>query len=203
MLQEREVERVGGHKTMALDVRVLATSNRDLQTTVNAGRFREDLYYRLSVFPLAVPPLRERPDDILPLAQYILGRLAGDARRPAPTLSATAVQRLLSHHWPGNVRELDNALQRAAILQAGNVIESEDLYFESPKTVGNIRPALDDDLKTNEQKLIISTLESVMGNRQAAADRLGISLRTLRYKIARMRKAGIPIPGDRRVPHSD
>lgn len=197
VLQEREVERLGSHETIALNVRVLATSNRDLRAAVNASQFREDLYYRLSVFPLHIAPLRERRKDILPLAQYLLKRLSLGGNRPIPILSPAAAQRLLDHTWEGNVRELDNLMQRATILQPGPVIEIDNLVFERSKPPGEIPQELGDDLKTQEQKLIIETLESVTGNRQAAANRLGISPRTLRYKLARMREAGMVIPGDK------
>ena len=126
VLQEREVERVGGRKPIALDIRVLATTNRDLAEEVAAGRFREDLYYRLSVFPLAWRPLRERSADILPLAERLLARHVAKMKHAPVRLSAEARGCLQGHPWPGNVRELDNALQRALILQQGGVIEAAD-----------------------------------------------------------------------------
>jgi two-component system response regulator FlrC len=196
VLQERVVERIGAHQPINLDVRVLATSNRDLRIQVNAGQFREDLYYRLNVFPLHIPSLRERPADILPLARHFLARLAKEAGRPTPTLTKAAQERLLKHSWPGNIRELDNLMQRVMILQPHTMIEVDTLHFENTATHSS-RPetsCLGDDLKSREQELIIDTLQSVMGNRQAAANRLGISPRTLRYKLARLREAGITIP---------
>jgi two-component system response regulator FlrC len=201
VLQEREVERLGGRKVIPLDVRILATSNRNLRDEVGAGRFREDLFYRLNVFPLHLPPLRERRADILPLARRMLARGAHAQGRAVPEFSAAAGQRLLGHAWPGNVRELDNVVQRALILQAGTVIDGPDLQIEGapdaapmPAVAPNA-PALSDDLRSREQQLILDTLRSVRGNRRSAADKLGISERTLRYKLARLRDAGVELPG--------
>ncbi|MDQ2694470.1 MAG: sigma-54 dependent transcriptional regulator [Pseudomonadota bacterium] len=196
VLQEREVERVGGHETIALDVRVVATCNRELRAEVATGRFREDLYYRLNVFPLPIAALRERPGDILPLARHLLAGHARTLGRAAPELSAAAARRLLDHHWPGNVRELDNLVQRALILQPGPLLDAADLPFEAGCPPCAERPPRDD-LKSREQTLILDTLREVLGCRQAAARRLGISPRTLRYKLARMRAAGIAVPGQR------
>lgn len=195
VLQEREVERVGAQKTIALDVRVLATTNRSLRDEVEAGRFREDLFYRLNVFPLSLPPLRDRPGDILPLARRLLARAAQG--RPVPSLSAQAQALLCSHAWPGNVRELDNVLQRALILRTDNTLETDDLQFESNMLTAStgklfVEPGLQDDLKLHEQSLIRDALETEP-NRKAAAERLGISPRTLRYKLARLREQGINV----------
>ncbi len=201
VLQEREVERLGGRGVIALDVRILATSNRNLREEVGAGRFREDLFYRLNVFPLHLPPLRERGADILPLARRMLGHGARAQGRAVPELTAAAGQRLLGHGWPGNVRELDNVIQRALILQAGAVIDAVDLQIEAacPAPAAQAMDAartsaLGEDLRGREQQLILDTLGSVRGSRRAAARRLGISERTLRYKLARLREAGIELP---------
>ncbi len=203
VLQEREVERLGGRRPIALDVRVLATSNRDLRAEVAAGRFREDLFYRLHVFPLHLPPLRERPGDILPLARHLLARHA--APRPAPELSEAACAKLLAHPWPGNVRELDNVMQRALILSPGPVLGPEALSFEPPAAAPGASVAvaadpgrargLSGDLRERERQLILEVLRAAGGNRKVAAQRLGISPRTLRYKLARLREAGVPVPG--------
>jgi two-component system response regulator FlrC len=201
VLQERELERLGGRRTIALDVRVLATTNRNLREEVAAGRFREDLYYRLNVFPLAIAPLRERPNDILPLARRLLARPARLAGRALPAISPAAEARLLAHDWPGNVRELDNLMQRALILQPGSVIEAPDLSFESghreavpaQASAAAETESLDADLKGHEQRLILEALRAQSGSRKEAAERLGISPRTLRYKLARMREAGIAV----------
>ncbi|MCC6207687.1 MAG: sigma-54-dependent Fis family transcriptional regulator [Gammaproteobacteria bacterium] len=201
VLQEREVERLGGRGTIALDVRILATSNRNLRDEVSAGRFREDLFYRLNVFPLQLPPLRERGADILPLARRMLGHGAHVQGRAMPELTAAAEQRLLDHRWPGNVRELDNVIQRALILQVGPVIDAEDLQIEEVCPAQSEQAlavpgtaVLGEDLRGREQQLILGTLASVRGSRRAAAQRLGISERTLRYKLARLREAGLELP---------
>ncbi|OBS09827.1 sigma-54-dependent transcriptional regulator [Acidihalobacter prosperus] len=202
VLQEREVERLGGNRLIPLDVRVLATSNRNLREEVAAGRFREDLFYRLNVFPLHLPPLRERPKDILPLARRLLQRHAGGPL----TLTAAAEHRLLAHDWPGNVRELDNVIQRALILSNGTCIDQCDLHFENLDTGTGIQvqvdmsdaaaesSVLDADLRRREGELILETLRAVNGNRKEVAARLGISPRTLRYKLAKLRDAGVAIP---------
>jgi two-component system response regulator FlrC len=201
VLQEREVERLGAQRTIALDVRVIATTNRDLVDAVRAGRFREDLYFRLNVFPLHLPPLRQRLGDILPLTRALLARAAMQARRSTPRLAPDVQAALLDHSWPGNVRELDNLVQRALILQQGEVIEVADLHFErgfADEDGGGADPLDGDDLRQREQAAILDTLRRVRGNRSRAAERLGISQRTLRYKLARIRERGIAIPGDER-----
>ena len=208
VLQEREVERVGGRKPIALDIRVLATTNRDLVGEVAAGRFREDLYYRLSVFPLAWSPLRQRSADILPLAERLLARHVAKMKHAPVRLSADARACLQGHLWPGNVRELDNALQRALILQQGGVIEAADFCLSgaialsapvavsgepaSPEAAGQAS-GLGDDMRRHEYQMIIDTLRAERGRRKEAADRLGISPRTLRYKLAQMRDAGLDV----------
>ena len=203
VLQEREVERLGGRKTIALDVRVLATSNRDMKREVAEQRFREDLYYRLNVFPLHVAPLRERQGDIIPLAEYLLERHAREGGRAIPRLSAAARKRLLGYRWPGNVRELDNLIQRALVLQAGDEIHERDLCFEesSEQGGGDLSPprteeggTLDQSIRSQEYRTIIDALKEPGSSRKAVAARLGISERTLRYKLARMRESGIEIP---------
>ncbi len=202
VLQEREVERLGGRETISLDVRVIATTNRRLREEVAAGRFREDLYYRLNVFPLAIAPLRLRRDDVLPLAMQLLTAHCRPGE-PIPALSAEAAHRLLTYTWPGNVRELDNLLQRALILLNGPVIAAEHIQFElaNEPPVGEAPPAdestvglLAGSLIQAERELILDALKSGQGNRREAAERLGISPRTLRYKLARLREAGVEVP---------
>ncbi|MBC3481013.1 sigma-54 dependent transcriptional regulator [Pseudomonas sp. SWRI77] len=204
VLQEREVERVGGRKPISLDIRVLATTNRDLAGEVAAGRFREDLYYRLSVFPLAWCPLRERKGDILQLAERLLARHVGKMKHAPVRLSAEARACLQAYAWPGNVRELDNALQRALILQQGGVIEAADFCLAGaiPLSAGAAPSlpevaveagGLGDDLRRHEYQTIIDTLRAERGRRKEAAERLGISPRTLRYKLAQMRDAGFDV----------
>ncbi len=200
VVQEREVERLGGKRTIPLDVRVLATTNRDLRQQVAEGRFREDLFYRLNVFPLYLPPLRERPADIVPLARAFVQRhlAPGEA---LPELTGEALAKLTAYPWPGNVRELDNVIQRALILRRGDTIDGADIHFEQTPCNLATTPAagegsaLSGDLKAREYQLILDAL-SECGSRKAAAEKLGISPRTLRYKLARMRQQGIRVPGE-------
>jgi two-component system response regulator FlrC len=202
VLQEREVERLGARAMMSLDVRVLATTNRDLREQVQSGAFREDLYYRLCVFPMTIPALRERRDDVLPLAMRLLElRSARGARIPA--LSADAAQLLLAYNWPGNIRELDNLLQRAMILANGTLIEAAHIHFENLREA---RPAaahssvidlggkaLRGSLRAAEGQILLKALRA--GNtRREVAEKLGISPRTLRYKLAQLRSAGVDVP---------
>ncbi len=202
VLQEREVERLGGRETISLDVRVIATTNRRLREEVAAGRLREDLYYRLNVFPLTIAPLRLRRDDVLPLAMQLLTAHCRPGQ-PIPALSAEAAHRLLTYTWPGNVRELDNLLQRALILLNGPVIGAGHIQFElaNEAPVGMSAPppesapsSLVGSLIQAERELILDALKSGQGNRREAAERLGISPRTLRYKLARLREAGVEVP---------
>ncbi len=202
VLQEREVERVGGRKPIALDIRVIATTNRDLAGEVAAGRFREDLYYRLSVFPLAWRPLRERRADIVPLAERLLAKHISKMKHAPVRFSAQAQACLVDYPWPGNVRELDNAIQRALILQHSGLIEAADFclvgpvsYAPQPALAAASEPSgvLGDDLRRHEFEMIIDTLRAERGRRKEAAERLGISPRTLRYKLAQMRDAGMDV----------
>ena len=211
VLQEREMERVGGKQSIALDIRVIATSNRDLQTAVATGRFREDLYYRLQVFPIRIPPLRERPADVLPLAEYFLTRHCRQMGLPPKRLDAVAIQALRAYPWPGNVRELENALQRAAILAMAEDIRAADLgiavvegvadrslpHAEGLSCEGASRAAamdaclpLDDLRAHHEREAIVLALTQSQGSRTLAAQSLGISPRTLRHKLQRFREAG-------------
>jgi two-component system response regulator FlrC len=207
VLQEHEVERSGGQETIPLDVRVVASTNRNLRDEVAMGRFREDLFYRINVFPLSLPRLCDRPADILPLARQLMRRhVRGD---PYPELSSQAERCLLSHSWPGNVRELENVMQRALILRSGHVIEAHDICLDTvtdadlPLAAGRHHPltatsgtgcVLEDGLRSREWELIVAALAAVGGSRKVAAARLGISPRTLRYKLARLREAGMDIP---------
>ncbi|MEK6748666.1 MAG: sigma-54 dependent transcriptional regulator [Pseudomonadota bacterium] len=225
VLQEREVERLGGNKMIALDVRVLATSNRNMRDEVDKGKFREDLYYRLNVFPLHLPPLRDRMHDIIPLATHLLNRHFRGNGKPLPAISSSAQQKLVNYSWPGNIRELDNVIQRALILHQGGAIEIDDIIFEgqsgenydeeihtgssnivrenSATLVSNStadqadNPKLNESLKSREQRLILDALREGSGSRKFAAEKLGISQRTLRYKLARMRESGVNVPASR------
>jgi len=205
VLQEKELERLGGRKLIELDVRVLATTNRTLREEVAAGRFREDLFYRLNVFPLTLPPLRERQRDILPLARHLLQQSLKSGQ-VLPVFSDEAKQKLLSHRWSGNVRELDNLMQRALIMNDGDEIGVETLSFEdqpiyeakAENEMSCMRQSagrLPEDLRSVEEQMILDALNEGRSSRKNVAERLGISERTLRYKIARMREAGMAIPG--------
>jgi len=201
VLQEKEVERLGGRKTIKLNVRVLATTNRNLKEEVANGHFREDLFYRLSVFPIQIPPLRERVADIIPIANNLLNKQTGKSCETL-TLTADAQQKLLNYSWRGNVRELDNVIQRALIFKAGNEITAADIHLEADdyavasnqqKTDVVQDSELVNGLKDREQQLILEALKAGKGSRKYAAERLGISPRTLRYKLARMRDSGITV----------
>lgn len=197
VLQERELERVGGVKPISLNIRVLATSNRDLAMAVKEGLFREDLFYRLNVFPLKIPALRERQEDILPLARSMLAKYAAAYQRRLPVFSIEAEQALVSYAWDGNIRELDNVIQRALILAPGDEIAVEHLYL--PKVAAKVAAHVElDDLEENkaapanikdmEKNMILDALKSTNGVRKAAAEKLGMSERTLRYKLAQYRE---------------
>ena len=208
VLQEREVERLGGSRTIPLNVRVIATSNRDLPEEARAGRFRADLYYRLNVMSLRLPALRERRADILPLANRAIQACARPGSA-ALTLSAAAETKLLAHDWPGNARELANIVQRAAWLAVGGVINAEDLDINAiaPAAAPSAAPALSPpvtlipqeaglgrDLKERERELILATLRVTGGSRKLTAERLGISPRTLRHKLQQLKAAGVDVP---------
>ena len=202
VVQEREVERLGGRKTIHLDVRVIATSNRNLKEAVRKGDFREDLYYRLNVFPLTWLPLAERVDDILPLAKHLVACYCQKSGEPVAEFSPAARSKLNAYSWPGNVRELDNVIQRALILHSNQIIDASDMMIENFETasVNEVEQEvitddkLGSELKIQEHQIILDTLQACHGSRKDVAERLGISPRTLRYKIARMRDCGIQIP---------
>jgi two-component system, response regulator FlrC len=215
VLQEREVERLGSSRTISLDVRLIATSNRDLPEEVRAGRFRADLYYRLNVMTLRLPPLRERRGDILPLARRAIQACARGGQA-ALSLSPQAERKLLHHDWPGNARELTNIVQRAAWLASGGIIHAADLdtgvavdaagmaasgaepgcaageHAAAPARAQEV--GLDHDLKERERELIMATLRVTGGSRKLTAERLGISPRTLRHKLQQLKAAGHSVP---------
>ncbi len=216
VLQEREVERLGGRKTIKLNVRVLATSNRNLKEAVQQGVFREDLFYRLNVFPLKWPALCERRDDILPLARHLTERYSRQQGQAVPVITEPAAVMLRSYSWPGNVRELDNVIQRALILQSNGEITANDLMLEftadsefvpdaGAHTDSLFIPVESDDgeiaangfkaeIYEQEHRIILATMKACANRRKEVAEKLGISDRTLRYKLARMRENGIDIP---------
>ena len=235
VLQEREVERVGGKKPVALDIRVLATSNRDMPQEVAAGRFREDLYYRINVFPLQIPALRERPGDIVPLARHFLAQHAARLKCPA-RLSAEAEALLPGYAWPGNVRELENTLQRMLILSQGEAVSADTVRLCLPHwdgsaptptpasfavhtampavaqslsgfpsaaraqlpSVAPLAPAATaserpTNMKDLEREHILATLRELGGSRKKTVEKLGISERSLRYKLQQYRTEGYDV----------
>jgi DNA-binding NtrC family response regulator len=179
VLQEREFERVGGTKSISVDVRIIAATNRDLKEEVAAGRYREDLYYRLNVFPIILPPLADRREAILPLAEYFLKKFVVASGKTIDRFTAEARTAMENYHWPGNVRELQNVIERAVILAQGE-IDVRHLNLEQ-----QVAPVVSDGsiLRKNERETIGKVLAEVGGNRKRAAHLLGISLRTLQYRI--------------------
>ncbi|MGE5248564.1 MAG: sigma 54-interacting transcriptional regulator, partial [Verrucomicrobiota bacterium] len=186
VLQERSFERVGGGRTIRVDVRVVAATNRDLKTEVAAGRFREDLYYRLNVFPLVLPALAERPDAIVPLAEYFTRRFAAAFGKEVAGLTDEARAALAAYRWPGNIRELQNVIERAVILARGRIERSHLNLEAAPAPVAYGAPGGvpgEGVLQASERETILAVLSEVGGNRKRAARILGISLRTLQYRI--------------------
>jgi DNA-binding NtrC family response regulator len=220
-IQEREIDRVGGGKPVKVDIRILATSNRDLAAEVRKGTFREDLLYRLNVVNIRIPALRERPGDILALAEHFAKKYAaanGVAERP---ISAEARRRLAGHRWPGNVRELENAMHRAVLLSVGPEIDDQSIRLPDGQPLSaalapdaatsaavraaqaagtasygeaNLAAFVGQTVAVVEQKLILDTLTHCFGNRTHAANILGISIRTLRNKLKEYSEAGVAIP---------
>jgi DNA-binding NtrC family response regulator len=210
-LQEREIDRVGGSRPVKVDIRILATSNRDLVAATRDGSFREDLLYRLNVMNLKLPPLRERPGDVIALADHFIRKYSAANGVPERPLSSIARQRLLSHRWPGNVRELENAMHRAVLLSTGSEIEefairlpdgqpmsaapdAQTARTASMAAEATSRGFVGQTVAVVEQHLIIDTLSHCLGNRTHAANILGISIRTLRNKLKEYTEAGIPVP---------
>lgn len=217
VLQEREVERIGSAKLIKLDVRVLSASNVDMKKAMADGEFREDLFYRLNVFPMRIPPLRERPKDIAAIAERLLQRHCG-GRRVEPMMSAPAMRSLIQFQWPGNIRELDNVIQRALVMMSGETIQEQDILFdesfhqneqgsqkesleftaepsnkESDSSSSSSAQSSSMDLKEREVQIILETLKANNGHRQKTAEALNISPRTLRYKLARFKEQGLEV----------
>ncbi len=189
VLQESEVDRLGGAYPVKIDVRVIATTNRNLQEEVRNGRFREDLYFRLNVIPVHLPPLRERPEDISLLAMHFLREFAARYKRPVQGFAEGVLERLSHYHWPGNIRELRNLVERAVLLAQGKWITLADLFPQDLQTKEENTPLRP--LKEMEREMILKALRAVNGNRQKAAEILGISVRTLRNKLQIYRQAGL------------
>ena len=187
VLQEKSFERVGSSRTTSVDARIIATTNRDLQAEVSAGRFREDLFFRLNVLPLRVPPLRERREDVPPLVQHFLLQSAARLRKDPCTLQADARNLLTEYHWPGNVRELENLMTRASVLNTGKPISADELWpwllnsTQPMAAAGEVPTGLN--MHDMERKLIETTLEQFGGHRAKTAEALGIGLRTLSRKL--------------------
>ena len=210
VLQEREIDRVGGLRPVPVDVRIVATTNRDLSAMVAAGQFRSDLYYRLHVYPIHLPPLRFRAEDVQPLAERLLAEAAGEQGREAPPISEAARRALRDHRFPGNVRELRNLLERGLVRCRQGEIEPRHLGLDLPVRAldamassvaaaalvaeGQLPPHLPIDLGALEKLAIEEALRRVGGNRTHAARLLGIGLRTLRNKLKAWREAGLPVP---------
>ena len=198
LMQSSELERVGGKKPHDIDIRVIATTHGDIQQAITEKTFREDLYYRLNVFSVSITPLRDRPDDILKIANWYLQQMPTHNSQ-ARYLTKDAESALLQHQWPGNVRELSNVIQRIATLTEQSTICHEAIQFDpgqphnpSPETVND--RSLNNGLRSHEQEMIIDALRAGNGSRKFAAEKLGISPRTLRYKLARMREDGVQLP---------
>jgi Nif-specific regulatory protein len=191
VLQEREFERLGGHETLKADVRLIAATNKDLERAIEKGSFREDLFYRLNVFPIFIPPLRERKPDVLLLADHFLQRFSAEHGRDIRRLATPAIDMLTSYHWPGNARELQNVIERAVLVCDGHVIHAHHLSptlqtAEASGTVMSI--ALDDAVAAYEKDLLQDALKSARGNRAKAARLLRTTERIVNYKV---RKLGI------------
>jgi two-component system response regulator FlrC len=217
VIQEREVDRLGGAQPVKVDVRLLAATNRDLAAEVRAGRFREDLWFRLNVVALRIPPLRERPGDIVPLAEHFARRFTAANGLPAMALAPSALAALAAHPWPGNVRELENTLHRAVLLATGPVIDAAAIELTpmaaasaaaepiaamaappapppGAESALGVAPLVGRRVDEVERALILETLTHCLGNRTRAAEILGISIRTLRNKLHEYRASGVPVP---------
>jgi len=211
-LQEREIDRVGGAKPVKVDIRILATSNRDLAQAAREGAFREDLLYRLNVVNLRLPPLRERPGDVAPMAEFFIRKYAAANGVPERPLSPEARRRLAAHRWPGNVRELENAMHRAVLLSSGPEIDEAAIRLPDGQPLAAVdayartaqaasiaaetatRGYVGQTVAEMEQQLILDTLSHCLGNRTHAANILGISIRTLRNKLKEYADTGVAVP---------
>ncbi len=190
VLQEREFERLGSNKTRQIDVRILAATNRDLRAALEEGSFREDLYYRLNVVPINIPPLRERTEDIPFLAEHFVKRLSQETGAKANSISEAAIRKLAQHHWPGNVRELQNVIERSLVLATGDRLEASDIKLDEDRRGKDAAPSnffpegmtLDE----FEQSIIREALRRANGNKSQAARMLGLTRNALRYRLAQM-----------------
>ena len=201
VLQEREIEKLGGKKPIHVNTRIIAATNRNLHEQVATGYFRNDLYYRLNVVPIYCSALRDRPLDILPLAEFFIAKHSAALGRKAPTLSNLAKKKLYSYNWPGNVREMDNIIQRVLIMSPADMIDGVDIMLIDEASnhngqgeIDNSLTQIDSKLKASEAKIIMDVLKETEGARGVAARKLNISPRTLRYKISKLRSIGLKVP---------
>jgi transcriptional regulator with PAS, ATPase and Fis domain len=190
VLQEREFERLGSNVTRHIDVRVIAATNQDLRAALEQGTFREDLYYRLNVVPINIPPLRERKQDIPFLAAHFVKKLAPDSGGRVESITDAAVEKLLSYHWPGNVRELENVIERSLVMCAGTQLDAADIKLESaprprPQNETHFLPE-GLSLDQYEQEIIREALRRADGNKSQAARILGLTRNALRYRLTQM-----------------
>lgn len=202
-IQEKEIDRIGGKAPIKVDTRIIATSNRNLDECVKNGTFRQDLYYRLNVVNINIPPLKDRPDDIIVLAKHFAKKYSELNDIPLKEMTPAAEQKLLNYLWPGNVRELENTVHRAVLLSSGDKIDEDAILLDDIDAV--INPAAGTEMSgaefvgstvaSMERNLIIDTLKHTMGNRTTAANILGISIRTLRNKLKQYQDEGFEVPG--------
>jgi DNA-binding NtrC family response regulator len=193
VLQEREFERLGGMKTLKVDVRLIAATNRDLRAALEEGTFREDLYYRLNVVPIDIPPLREHKEDVPALAEFFLQKFARESGKPAQAITPAALKLLMDYHWPGNVRELQNVIERAVTLSSGSQIFEADIHLDSVsrRASSEASPVIPAGMTLDqwEEEIIREALKQANGNKSQAARALGLSRNALRYRLSQM---GVP-----------
>jgi transcriptional regulator with PAS, ATPase and Fis domain len=196
VLQDKEFERLGGTKTLKVDVRLVAATNRDLRAALEEGTFREDLYYRLNVVAIDIPPLREHKEDIPALANFFLERFAREVGKPLQTITPGALNRLMNYHWPGNIRELENSIQRGVALSSGSALDTADFHLDdrSPREASDSNhssPVLPPGMSLEkwEEEIIREAVHRANGNKSQAARALGLSRNALRYRLS---KIGVP-----------
>src|SRR6201998_4297164 len=198
VLQEREFERLGGTKTLKVDVRLIAATNRDLRAALEDGTFREDLYYRLNVVAIDIPPLRDHKDDIPALANFFLEKFARESGKPIRGITPAAMKLLLDFHWPGNVRELENIIERGVTLSAGSTLDVADIHLDppTPRAVAGAPTVLPVGMTLDqwEDEAIREALKQANGNKSQAARALGLSRNALRYRLS---KIGVPDPPEK------
>jgi len=191
VLQEREFERLGSNKTVHTDVRVIAATNQDLRAALEQGTFREDLYYRLNVVPISIPPLRARREDIPFLAEHFVRAMAAENGSPVESITDAAIKKLTEYHWPGNVRELQNVIERSLVLATGTTLDAGDIKLETAPRAARTHTGehlLPDGMTLDEyeQSVIREALQRAEGNKSQAARLLGLSRNALRYRLTQM-----------------